>query len=210
MEFQIHTAKRGRFKGVFAMIRRQINLLVFVSLLANVGLGLWARHLSKSLSPALEREGTSARPLKATNSKGEAVLIDYSATVQPTVLYVLGPHCVWCARNEESIRFLAAKYSGTHRFIGISTSRDGIRGLEGKYPFPIYTVAAEELAPYGVQGTPSTFVVDPSGVVKKGWTGAYQDDTRKDVEAWFRTKLPALPALVSAPGGGAATPIDSK
>lgn len=209
-----HTERVG---GVLVTIRHAFNILGCASLAANVGLSWWAVHLNKErIRLTAELHGPSVGPLtikrvgplRVTNSRGEAAVIDYLASTRPTVLYVLAPNCKWCARNEENIRFLAKSYSDTYRFVGVSVSRSGLKDFDGRYPFPIYNVAPVDLAAYGVQGTPTTIIIDPKGVLKKRWNGAYQDGALKEIQGWFHATLPGLSEAGSAPtGGSASTPF---
>jgi len=69
---------------------------------------------------------------------------------------------------------------------------------ESKLGFPIYhTPAASTWSQYRLGGTPMTIVVSPEGRILNDWSGAYAEATRFEVESFFSTKLPGIPAVSS-------------
>jgi hypothetical protein len=114
---------------------------------------------------------------------------------KPMVLYVMAPTCVWCARNIENIRALEKSAGSQYRFIGVSSTPEGLaEHLAAKpLPFPVYAANRDQL-PKGFDPgpTPQLVVVGGDGRVEKVWRGALQASAQSEVESFFHTTLPGL------------------
>jgi peroxiredoxin len=64
---------------------------------------------------------------------------------------------------------------------------------EHQLKFPVYSgLKGETIQALGLGGTPQTIIVSPDGRVLKVWKGAYADNLRPEVEAYFGIQLPGL------------------
>lgn len=195
--------KMGRALGIRSGDAAFFALLLFMSLLANVGMAWKIRRL---LNPHIVAvTGVRLAPFIASNIDGKPQLVTFDGTT-PTVLYVLNPNCGWCARNLQNIRELAAARKDSDRFIGISLNDPNLKEYvkKSQLGFPVVSIAGyssiKEL-PLGV--TPETIVVSPTGQVIKNWLGAYAFGQEKEVEKYFGVKLPGL--LAGAEGSSTAS-----
>ncbi len=57
-----------------------------------------------------------------------------------------------------------------------------------EFPVLALTAQAEIVAELGA--TPTTFLVNPKGVIEKMWVGAYVDSARLEIERYFHLSLP--------------------
>ncbi|HEY0730546.1 MAG TPA: redoxin family protein [Pyrinomonadaceae bacterium] len=168
---------------------------MFASLSLNVYLG-WKvkRGNVPSNLPVPVAPGTKVEPIKAASLDGEPQTISYHDTDKPTVLYVLSPTCPWCDRNRANIAKLTER-GDRFRFVGLSLSEAGLKEYVDKQQlkFPVYTrVTPEAQIELGLGPTPQTIVISPEGRVLKNWAGAYNEQTRDEIEEYFQIQLPGL------------------
>ena len=81
------------------------------------------------------------------------------------------------------------------RFIGLSLAEPGLKEYveEHHLKFPIYAgLTRETIQSLGLGRTPQTIVVSPEGKILKVWMGAYVEEMRPEVEAYFGVQLPGL------------------
>lgn len=190
---------QGRYALKFAI------LILLASVSLNVFLARKVRsfgHLA-SLGPPrpVLKVGTAVPPIMVTGLDGRRELISYQATNEPTVLHVLTPSCVWCARNMDNLKTLLTKQSGAYRFIGLSLSEEGLADYVTKngLNLPIYTrVPPDARNAYMLGVTPQTIVVSRAGQVLQSWIGAYVGDQKSQVESFFHVSLPGLRELPKA------------
>src|SRR5262249_38825740 len=119
----------------------------------------------------------------------------YDSSNKPTVLYVITPSCIWCRRNQPNIEKIAEAKANDFRFIGLSLAESGLKEYvdEHHLKFPVYTgLTAETVRSLGLGSTPQTIVVSPEGKILKVWTGAYMENLRPEVEAYFGIQLPGI------------------
>lgn len=119
-----------------------------------------------------------------------------------SVVYILSPSCVWCARNLNNIRAMARGSGSKYRFIGLSTTSSKLSEYLKSTPLPFPVLAADSSRlPDGLDlsGTPQTIVVAPNGRVRKVWRGALQGAPRSDAEAFFHIALPGVAENGSSP-----------
>jgi peroxiredoxin len=156
--------------------------------------------------------GETLPPFTLKTPEGQTVRVDWTGP-GPTVLYVLRPDCVWCARNLASLRALRGAAT-SYRFIGVSLPAAGLREYleQTQLGFPVYAVPdMKSVRALRLNATPETIVVSPSGIIQKVWLGAYSKKVRKDVEATFGVKLPDIEvkkvSVPSKPPIAAASPL---
>jgi peroxiredoxin len=202
-----------------SMLRVLPQVLLLVSLVCNFGLGRKVNKLQHALSTIKAQEtlavGATVPPFEARDLKRNAVAVTYATTRTPTVLYVISPTCVWCARNEANIRLLVERVGTRFRFIALSESSEGLAHYaeQKAFPFPIYAdMSPATLRSYKLGGTPQTLVISPDGKVLRNWSGAYTGALGKEVESFFGVKLPGwAPGRDGHPavaGGGATGSTD--
>jgi hypothetical protein len=134
-------------------------------------------------------------PIPAVGLDGKPVTISFADNNKPTVFYVLTPSCIWCRRNEANIAKIADAKANDFRFVGLSLADSGLKEYIGEHhlKFPVYSGLKEEtIEALGLGGTPQTFIVSPAGEVLKVWRGAYAENLRPEVEAYFGIQLPGL------------------
>jgi hypothetical protein len=172
-------------------------ILLAASLSLNVVLG-WkvTRHNRSSVAKNQLVEGMSVPPITVGSvSDDRQVTITYGNTDKPTVLYILTPSCLWCARNLKNINTLASLRGDSYRFIAVSLTHVGLSEYldANKLGFPVYkSVSPEKARQLGLGSTPQTVIVSPEGKVLKNWVGAYGEALRPEVEKYFNVSLPGL------------------
>ncbi|MEP7340711.1 MAG: hypothetical protein ABI977_23475 [Acidobacteriota bacterium] len=137
----------------------------------------------------------TAPVIKALTLEDKEVLINYSSVKTPTVLYVFVPSCPWCARNWDNVRSLAKSASKTHRFLGLALSdyqlQDQVKN--NQVNFPVYKqLSPETMKKLALGPVPQTIVISHQGKILKNWVGAYSGAIQREVEAFFRAKLPGV------------------
>jgi peroxiredoxin len=140
-------------------------------------------------------EGDQVPSIAARDLQGRTAMLDYGGTNLPTVLFVITPGCEWCTKNIMNMRTLAEKAGDRYRFVALSLDSEKlIEYVTGhKLNFPIYTdLPYAPTQQYKLGGTPQTIVVSPQGVVMKTWSGAFAEETQKDVESYFKVRLPGI------------------
>jgi hypothetical protein len=120
--------------------------------------------------------------------------LNWKSDGRPTVVYFISPTCPWCKRNLESIRALAAAASDKYRFVGISSTLDGLPEYleKAQYPFPVYFADATARKALKLSVTPETILISSEGVVVNDWQGAYGPDVVSSLQDVFGVALPKL------------------
>jgi|ERR1044072_359541 thioredoxin-related protein len=173
-------------------------LVLLGSLSLNVYLGWKVRHAeptSNFQSIVRIEPGTKVMPLRAVDMDGQPHLVSYNDVNRPTVVYVIAPSCIWCERNRENIDQVARLKGNEFRFVGLSLAVSGLKEYLGQHnlSFPVYTVLdSETIKAFGLGATPQTIVISPDGKVLKNWTGAYREQSQREVEEYFHLSLPGL------------------
>ncbi len=140
-------------------------------------------------------EGDQVPSITARDLQGRTAVLDYGGTNLPTVLFVITPACDWCTKNIMNMRTLAEKAGDRYRFVALSLDSEKLTEYVTGHQlnFPIYTdLPFGPLQQYKLGGTPQTIVVSQRGVVMKTWSGAFADETLKDVESYFQVRLPGI------------------
>ncbi len=142
--------------------------------------------------------GSSVPPIAARDLDGSPVLISYTGSEPPTVLYIFTPDCVWCMRNLENVRTLADSVRNEYRFIGLSLNDDKLRDYVAQHSldFPIYSdLRGTVRMAYRLSATPHTIVISAEGRILRSWEGAYAGDLQREVEEYFHVRLPGITEL---------------
>lgn len=145
--------------------------------------------------------------LTGFDDSGARITIPSDPGGRPTVLYVFSQSCVWCERSIPALRTLIPRNARHLRFIAVDLSAPfapskpylSDRNLtfdECFHPDP------ETRARIGVQGTPTTLVIDASGTVEKVFNGALIGTTLQSANEYFAvapTDQPTAQAALSVP-----------
>jgi peroxiredoxin len=153
------------------------------------------RTISSIKSESRLALGDMLPPIVAKNPQGRAAILDYGETQLPTVVFIITPDCGWCTKNIMNMRTLVENAHNQYRFVGLSLSSDKLSNYvkENQLEFPIYTdLPILTMREYKLGGTPQTIVVSPQGQVMKMWSGAFAEDLQKEVEDYFKVKLPGI------------------
>ena len=111
---------------------------------------------------------------------------------------MITPSCIWCKRNQANINKVADTKANDFRFIGLSLAEPGLKEYveDHHLKFPMHTgLTRETIQSLGLGSTPQTIVVSPEGKILKVWMGAYDEEVRSEVEAFFGVQLPGLTSL---------------
>jgi len=118
----------------------------------------------------------------------------YSPAInQRRVYYWFRPTCPFCQENQGGAAQLARSLT-TGEFVGISVDNDDLRGYIDNQQVAFPVLALSEKSPLAAKlgPTPTTFVVNASGIIEKVWAGAYVDSARLEIERYFSVSLPSL------------------
>jgi thiol-disulfide isomerase/thioredoxin len=172
--------------------------LLALSAVTNVLLVFKVRQLRGTVSALKAEDATTTGmhlpPLTAQDLSGQIVTVRFDETDRPTLLYVFTPGCGWCKKNEDNLRALASQTADRVRVVGLSLSDQGLKEyVEQKLPtVRVVNPDARTIAAYKLNGTPETILVSSQGIVLRVWKGAYADSMQREVEEYFRVKLPGL------------------
>lgn len=171
-------------------------VLLVASLSLNVYLG-WRVRRAPSPPPSVAKlsPGAKVNPVAATGMDGRQMTISYNDTDKPTVFYVITPSCIWCERNRQNIDELTKAKGKDFRFVGLSLSAEHLKEYVERHHlnFPVYTgLKSDAIQSLGIAGTPQTIVISPEGLVLKNWSGAYREETQREIEDYFQVRLPGL------------------
>jgi cytochrome c biogenesis protein CcmG/thiol:disulfide interchange protein DsbE len=132
-------------------------------------------------APPLALTDLAGRRLDVGKLRGKVVAVNFWAT--------------WCSPCRDEIPELA-RFWTEHRgrcfeLVGVAeeSAREDVARLASAIPYPVVVDdRAEALAPWGVQGYPVTFVLDPEGHVRQVFTGGI---SRGELEDAVKPLLPA-------------------
>jgi hypothetical protein len=186
----LSVARALAIRMVYSAQHHGVLALLVISVLLNLYFAREVRRYRQGVSTAL---GRVVGPLNALSVDGQELAITYHAS-RPTILYFFSPSCQWCERNWENVRALQAATRTTHRFVGISATKDISSFLtDRRLTFEVVTTPSRgSLLDYHLGGTPQTIVVGTDARILQVWRGAYVGSTAQAVEHYFRTKLPGV------------------
>lgn len=179
-----------------------IGILLVISVILNLFLALEVKRL-KSILSLIQGEkkeyqlilGKTVPTLTVQNAAGETKVIKFSESKIPTLIYVFSPDCIWCERNTQNINYLYQQNQSKFNFVGVSVqkSSSSANTIENNIRFPIYYNPSDsDRIDYNFSATPSTYIISAEGKIIKFWSGAYGNETLKDIENYFEMKLPGL------------------
>jgi peroxiredoxin len=162
-------------------------LLLALSLGTNVFLYRHQVRAGRAIEPL--RVGQQVPEFTATSFGGDVVRVRFD---RPVVLYVFSPSCIWCERNLENARRLAAHVAGKYEFIAVALDGKNLSEYlkRQQLAWTILTnVPAQVQQAYGMLTTPQTIVVGTRGRVLHVWSGAFMGDTASEIERAFGVRL---------------------
>jgi peroxiredoxin len=188
----------NKITGFFTM-KFFLALFLAMSVVLNIMLARKIGRLNQAVaaSEALQSltVGTTVPALEAKELNGSKVVVNYSETERPTLIYVFTPQCMWCSRNLENIKALSSGIAQDYRVIGISLTSEDLPEYVAKnhFDFPVYTKPSTGTKTnYKLGATPRTIVVSPGGEVLKTWNGTYSGDLKPEIEDFFHVTLPGI------------------
>jgi hypothetical protein len=140
-------------------------------------------------------EGKHVPPILVKDLHGQSTVLDYPGKGLPLVLYVVSPHCTYCAKNMENMNSLMDQLKGRYRFAILSTSKDGLKEYlgDGYRDYPVYTDITDLVkVAYNLGKTPQIIVVSTDGRILRNWIGAYTENVERDIEDFFQINLPGI------------------
>ena len=176
---------------------RNVSLVVLLafSIAANLILALRLTHnRSRQSDCGPDIKGHMA-PLRLLSTKGQVVDVTYHMGDFPALFYFFSPECPWCEANIDNFYALIAEAPGKYRFFAISSAPLGdlkAYAQREHIDVPLYHILPESVGAYGLDGTPSTLLVSPTGTTLAHWEGAYNPSTLFDIEHTLTVHLPGL------------------
>ncbi|MCW5969334.1 MAG: hypothetical protein KIT57_12540 [Blastocatellales bacterium] len=155
-----------------------------------------ARKLSE-VPQASQQAGSIYIPNIITRDlQGKQVDIKLTGTTKPTVIYIFESRCMWSASNYSNIKRLAEEVGDKYNFIGISLSDHKLENYIAAHPFqfPIFKtlLPTQHTKEVSLGVVPQTIVISRTGKTTKRWLGVYAGDVAREIEQFFRIKLPGL------------------
>jgi hypothetical protein len=170
--------------------------LLFVSVTLNV---LSAHRISalRSTIASMESqrtlgEGAAVPEIVGLNSDGSPKTLHYGEVNVPTVLYVFTPQCRWCKKNIANLHALIDQAGSRYRVVGIALTREDLDLYMKNEDLNLPDIRSDVREIYHLGATPETIVVSPAGKVLKVWYGAYETQTKPDIETFLQIHLPGL------------------
>jgi len=139
--------------------------------------------------------GTRVPDIDGKRPDGTPLTLEFAKTGKPTILYLFSPLCHWCNRNFDNMMALYHATKNQYVFVGVSLSPNGVKDYVQSHAidYPVVMDISTSLRQtYKFSATPTTIVVSTDNVVIKEWSGAYDGAVHKEVEGYFKTKLPGL------------------
>lgn len=174
-------------------------IVLVVSLGLNAALSVVLLGRTPISSPAKSTRpvpaiGKILPPLELKQKDGSRVVVKLDTDARRSLIYVIAPGCIWCARNLANIA-TALKTTQPIRTILVSLASpntpdpllDQLKFSEIYYQPSVATMTA-----YGLGGTPQSMIIAPTGKLEKLWLGAYTGNTVEDIESFFGVTLPGL------------------
>lgn len=137
-------------------------------------------HAAGAAAPPLALSDLAGRRIDVSKLRGKVVAVNFWAT--------------WCPPCREEIpelaRFWTENRGRCFELVGVAeeSAREDVAKFATAIPYPVVLdERAEALTPWGVQGYPVTFVLDPEGKVRQVFTGGI---SRRELEDAVKPLLP--------------------
>jgi len=149
-------------------------------------------------APNFTLPGLNGRPVQLRELRGKVVLLNFWAT-----------WCAPCLQEMPSMERLYQTFKQTSFvLLAVSMDRQGVEVAQPfaenlKLTFPILLDPTSEVArQYGVRGLPTTYLIDPDGLLIGAAVGA-RDWHRTEAKALIASLVRQIPTEADAPGQGA-------
>ena len=167
--------------------------ILLVLLAASLTTNIYLFHYKSLSGRPVERLeiGQQVPEFVATSIRGDVLRIRFD---KPVILYTFSPSCVWCERNLDSARQLAAHVRGKYEFVALALDSKNLEQYVKDNDLSwtvVKNVPANVREAYRMVGTPQTIVVGAGGNVLHVWTGAFLGDIASEIERAFGLKLRA-------------------
>lgn len=175
--------------------------LLGVSLASNVLFGVTTlRLVGQAHAEAVPKRigaavGATLPPIRARRPDGTPAVLSYDkADPRPTLLYVFGSSCYWCARNIENARAVFKAAAPSHRVVllGVTGQVGDEMKAFGDSVQLLVSPHRSTFEAYALGPTPTTLIISSTGEVLNSWVGAYSGPVGAEVEEHFGVKLPGL------------------
>jgi peroxiredoxin len=169
-------------------------LILLVALAVSLGFNIY-QHFTWGSGDGGDKplaEGVSLIDLSVTDLNHSASSLRLRRDGPPTLMYVFSPSCHWCKRNLQPMQALMSLEKTQYSTVGVSLTDLGLSQYlrENPMPFPVYVVSPQTASKVGLMYTPETIVIDKNGQVLRTWIGAYSNNTKNDLQNYFRVSLP--------------------
>lgn len=116
------------------------------------------------------------------------------ADAKPTLVYHFSASCGWCERNWSNVVALANQTQGRLRVVAVSIAPlpSGFQAARNLSIEIVDNLPASTVAAYKLAATPQTILIGADGRVAESWFGAYSGSFAKQLESFFRVRLPGL------------------
>lgn len=174
----------------------RFKVLLFIILVIEIVSGQQAYLLAQNEKSQTKTSSSGVAPaIKARTMDNKEILINYGLEKKQTILYVFSPSCSWCTRNWNSVNSLAKNINKNSRFLGLALNANNLQEhiKANQVGFPVYKdLSSEAISKLELGPAPQTIVISPTGKIIKNWVGGYSGDIQREVEAFFRIKLPGM------------------
>jgi peroxiredoxin len=139
--------------------------------------------------PEFLKPGQPVPPLAANTLSGQRQMVNYAVSAK-TVLLVFAPQCTACERALpywREIKEVCAR--NQYQIFGISLDdspkTNAFLKMKGLNVESFVDIDAEAREAYKLSLTPMTIVIDNNGKVERIWPGAFNPETKLEVERYF-------------------------
>lgn len=177
--------------GMEVEMRRSPDRIVLVLLALSLGTNVFLyRHQTSAARPIRPLQvGQQVPEFTATSLHGDVIRVRFD---RPVLLYVFSPSCIWCERNLENAKRLAAHITGQYQFVAVALDSRNLSEYVAKKQLAwtiVTDVPAQIRQTYRMLSTPQTIVIGTGGNVLHVWTGAFTGNTASEIERAFGVKM---------------------
>lgn len=179
----------GRRLSQILLLLLIVSLCIVSGLLIKQNRDLKAAITNMGKPPELLKPGQQVPPLAANTVSGQRQAINYADRAK-TVLMVFSPQCSACERALpywKEIKEVCAR--NQYQVFGISLDNaaktNAFLASNGLSLQSFIEIDAETTKAFKLTITPQTIVVGSDGKVEKVWPGAFNSETKAEVEKYF-------------------------
>ncbi|MFY9622455.1 MAG: redoxin domain-containing protein [Pyrinomonadaceae bacterium] len=139
--------------------------------------------------PEILKPGQKLTSLAAKSLSDQRQVVDYGSRPK-TVLFVFSPQCTACERTVPHWRkIIEASVRNQYQVFGVSlgdaVGSSSFLASNGLKLETLIDIDAETRAAYKLSLSPLTIVIDNTGKVEKVWPGAFNRQSKQEVEEYF-------------------------